>query len=182
MYAAEKNLLLGIRNRLRTATGSGGAGLSNAECDVEYDAMAPATVGHRYVAVTPGTWGRGQRHLSSGGVYDFSYSVNLVVVVRANHIPRDRTRDVFIGNLGALDELCDLCVRAVDFNYALQVAVNSLIAADTGSSTEGFIHPPVFQSATKPQEVHAEFFGGSSVKAGLMRTLTFADARRVVTR
>lgn len=65
VLTAEKNLLLAVRNTLRTLLT-----LTDVECEVELDEMAPATVGERYFAIMPGGYRPGPMHESSGGVRD----------------------------------------------------------------------------------------------------------------
>lgn len=175
MRAAEKNLLLAVRNRLRTATGSGGAGFSDAECDIEFDEMAPATQGHRYIVVMPAGWRPGPRHNTSGGVNDLIYAVDVTVIQRVANVARDRYRTT----LTALEALADLIFPVVDFNYTTLAAANTLLAAETPSSTEGFSEPLRFIGMGKPRLVSGELFGGAEPKAGLARTVSFGGARRI---
>ena len=181
MKAAEKSLLTAVRNRLRLAVLAGGAGYADNECEVEFDELAPATVGHVYVAVMPGGWAPGPRHKTCGGINDLVYGVDVLVVKRVTHIPRDRKRDVFLNNLDALTEEIDKIYSAIDFSYPLLNAANALILAATGSS-EGFMEPLNFAGVDKrPREVNPELFNDvpGKTKAGMARTIMFHGARRM---
>lgn len=185
MRAAEKNLLLATRNRLRlpiiaAAPSTGGAGFSEEECEVEYDEMTPATAGKLYCAVMPGGWKPGPRHNTSGGVNDLLYGVDILIAVRIGNVPRDRLRNVFINNLGALDEELDKIFPVVDFNEKLRVDANTLITIENGS-TEGFSENLRFVGTDqKPRLAPAEMFGSANnPSAGLMRVLHFHGARRI---
>ncbi|MEX2176194.1 MAG: hypothetical protein WD872_17665 [Pirellulaceae bacterium] len=185
MRVAEKALLLATRNRLRLAVNvafpsTGGAGFAPEECNCEFDEIAPVTAGQRYVAVMPGGWRPGHRHNTSGGVNDLLYGVDVLVVVRAAHVPRDRTRDVFVGNLGALDEELDKIFPVIDFNEHLRNDANAIIAGESGSA-EGFIENLRFVGTDpRPRLAPAELFAGRSGEvSGLMRVLHFHGARRI---
>lgn len=179
MKVAEKNLLLAVRNQLRTAALAGGAGLSEAECQIELMEMAPATQGNRYIAVMPGGWIRGPRHNSSGGVNDLVYGIDIFVATRAlSRTPRDR----MLANLTELNTLIDRIYPVLDFNYTAINAANALILADTGS-TEGFVEPLRFAAVEKrPRVVDGEVFGGTGVNAGVARTIQFHGARRITSK
>jgi hypothetical protein len=175
MLAAEKNLLLAVRNRLRSQ-----GPYTLQECEIEFDEMAPATVGNTYLAVMPAGWTPGPRHKTCGGISDLLYSVEVVVIKRITHVPRDRSRDVYFRNLRALTEDIDKVFTIIDFQYDLMNAANTLINTETGSE-EGFIEPLKFTSISpKPQLVPAEVFAGTNEdRAGLKRSIVFGGARRI---
>lgn len=183
MLASEKNLVLAVRNILRTATGSGGAGYTNAQCDVEIGDMVPPIAGDLYVAVHPGGWTKGPRHNSSGGVFDFVYSVKVTVIRRITHVPKDKTRDVYLNNSVNLAAEIDKIISVIDFNYSVMNAANALIQTET-SSTQGFHHPLVFDNVTSEPEIcGSEIFSGTREdRAGMKRTITFGMARRTTSR
>ena len=175
MKAAENNLLLAVRNELRTA-----GPYTPEQCEVEFDEQGPAIVGDTYIVVTTGGWQPGPRHQTCGGVSDLIYSVNVGVVKRAGATPRDRRRNIFFKNLASLTAEIDKIFTAVDFNYTVMNAANALILAETGS-TYGFERPLTFQGMDRqPRPVPGEFFAGTPGEnvAGLMRTITFGGARR----
>ncbi|MGH8743511.1 MAG: hypothetical protein ACREUY_04455 [Burkholderiales bacterium] len=181
MKAAEKNLMLAARNQLRLPQPTGG-GYAADQCDVEFDEMAPATVGDIYLAVIPGGWRPGPRHNTSGGVNDLVYSVLVAVVRRIGNVPRDRRRDVFLNNLNTLDDDIDKVYSALDWKYEVMNAANALILTDT-TSTQGFIEPlRLVGDVGRPRLVDAEFFGGKEGVAGMMRILPFGGARRITTK
>lgn len=175
MRMAEKNLLVAVRNALRTDHK-----WSERECEIELDEMAPATVGDLYVAVLPGGWRPGPRHNTSGGVNDLVYGVDVLVVKRVRSQPRDRMRDVFLHNLDSLDRQLDDVHESIDWSYEVMNAANELIAAETGSAY-GFSEPLRFAAMEKrPRPAPAELFGSAqTTPAGLMRAISFGGARRL---
>lgn len=188
MRLAEKALLLATRNRLRMPLNQafpsqGGAGFSDDECQVEFDHMAPATIGKRYIAVMPGGWRPGPCHNTSGGVNDLVYGVDVLVVVRVGNVARDRLRDTFLNNVGALDEQIDKLFPVIDFNESLRNDANTIIQAE-GGSTEPFIENLRFTGTdARPRLADAELFAGTTGQAaGLMRVIHFHGARRITTK
>jgi hypothetical protein len=174
VVSAEKNLLLAARNAIRTAMA-----LPETECEIEYDENAPATVGHRYLAVMPGGYRPYDVHNTSGGVRDLLYGLSVLVIVRANNVPRDRKRDVFLGNLGNLAELEEKVINGVDWTYAVMNAANTLILAETANA-QGFMEPLKFAGVdSKPRVIPAEAFGSSNGPGGLGRAVHFHGARRI---
>jgi hypothetical protein len=181
MKAAEKFLMLATRDRLRLPQPTGG-GYAENECDVEFDEMAPATVGQVYLAVLAGGWRPGPHHNKCGGVNDLVYSLSVAVVRRIGNVPRDRRRDIFLNNLNTLDDDIDRVFSVVDWKYELMNLANSLITAETQSS-EGFIEPlRLIGEVSRPRLVGAEFFGGKGDEAGMMRVIPFGGARRITTK
>lgn len=176
MLAAEKNLMLAVRDALRVA-----GPYTESECQIEMDEQAPATTGATYIVVTTGGWQPGPRHQTAGGVNDLIYAVNVGVVKRAGATPRDRRRNLFFGNLSSLNAEIDKVFTAIDFNYNVMNAANALILTETGS-TNGFIRPLTFHGMDRqPRVVPAEFFAGSPGEnaAAMMRTISFGGARRI---
>jgi hypothetical protein len=176
---AEKNLLIATRNQLRTELS-----LEDNQCNVELD-EAPATVGKFYYLVMPGGVSPGPTHNTSGGVFDLLYGVDVRVIVRATEVPRDRKRDVFIGNLGALADKLDAAIGVIDFRYELLSAANALIEAEVvpPAGEVQFVEPLKLASMDpKPIPVGGEMFGASGEGAGIMRTLRFHGARRITYR
>lgn len=179
----EAAILTAARDRLRLGIDDGGAGYSDRECDVELDEMVPAIAGKRYVAVMPGGFTPGDLHNRSGGVFDLIYSISVLVVCRINYAPRDKTRDVFLGNLANLSGECDRIIEALDFNYETNDIANGLIKT-AGGADVSFIKPLVFSGlSAKPVKADADLFGGSdNSKAGMMRTIFFTGARLITNR
>ena len=174
MLASEKNLLLAVRNRLRTV-----AQYANAICDIEFDEMAPAIIGDTYVIVMPGGWNAGPRHNTCGGVDDLVYSIRIAVVKRVTAVPRDRMRGIFYALSSSINAEFDKIHPVVDFNYTTMNAANTLITAET-ASVEGFIIPLRFSSMGPLRLVSGEMFAGTTEdRAGLMRTAVYGGARRI---
>lgn len=182
MKYGETALLLAVRNVLRLATDQGGAGFGELQCEIEYDEMAPGTVGDVYLAVMPGGWRPGPRHNSSGGVHDLVYGVDVVVIKRVGNVPRDRMRETFLSNVDSLNVEIDRIVTAIDFKYLVNTVANTLIEEKNGS-TEKFIEPLKLSGIDKrPRAAPGELFGGNDTNAGLLRTVFFHGARRITTR
>jgi hypothetical protein len=173
----EKCLLLAVRNRLRAI-----CGYADQACEVEFDEMAPGTVGTSYVAVQPGGFRAGQHQARSGTVRDYVYAVQVCVIKRVRHVPRDRLRDVFLNNLDALDAEIDAIAAAVDWKYEVTTDANALLVID-GDTAQGFHHPLVFESVdAKPRLVNPEIFAATgATAAGMARTIYFGGARRTKT-
>ncbi len=185
MKTAEKNLLLAVRNRLRTAIGSGGAGYTDAQCQIEAftDEGCPAMTADTYIVVGPLGFRPGPRHNTSGGVRDLIYSVGIFVVKRSTATPTDRERNLFALNSGSLSDEVDKCFQVIDWKYEVTAAANVLILAEA-SSSEGFIHPLVFVGADpKPKHLGPEFFQAKagSQPVGMGRLFRFDHARRITT-
>jgi hypothetical protein len=178
MRVAEKSLLLAVRDRLRTV-----CGYTEQQCQIEYDEQAPAVTGDTYIIVMTGGWSPGPRHRTSGGVNDLLYAIDIGVVKRVTSVPRDRLRNVFFRNISALTEEVDKIYEAIDFDYALLDAANTLIVEET-ESTHGFIEPLKFTSMDRrPRLVPGELFAATtSEAAGLMRVISFGGARRITTK
>lgn len=180
MRSAEKNLLLAVRNLLRTAVASGGAGYSEDQCNIETDDDAPAIQGPLYVIVGAMGWRPGPRHGTSGGVRDLIYSVSVFVAKRITSVPRDRREQAFVLGSGSLNDEIDKCFQVIDWKYEVVTAANALILKETGSQ-EGFVHPLVFSGMeARPRILPGEFFGASSESAaGMGRLVRFDGARRL---
>jgi hypothetical protein len=179
-FRAEKALLQAVRDRFRAPSDEGGGGLKPEECNIEFDEMAPATTGDRYVVVMPAGYKPGPRHGSSGGVADLLFFVDVAVVVRAANVPRDRQREAFLDNLANVAELTDLAFGVIDWQQPVIDRANQILAEE--GSTEIFIHPLVFSGIDgKPTPAAAEIFGAipGRLAAGLKRTIRFGSARRI---
>jgi hypothetical protein len=173
----EKCLLLAVRDHLRE-TCSYEAG----SCEIEFDEIAPGTVGETYVVVQAGGYRRGPHQDKSGTVRDYVYAVDVTVVKRVRHVPRDRLRDVFLNNLESLDAELDKIAAAIDWQYGVTSRANDLLDA-SGDTAQGFHHPLVFQSVdSRPRLVGPEVFAATGrTPAGMARTIHFDAARRTKT-
>jgi len=178
MRVAEKSLLLAVQERLRSV-----CAYTEAQCQIEYDEQAPAVTGDTYIIVMTGGWSPGPRHRTSGGVNDLLYAIDVGVVKRVTSVPRDRLRNVFFRNISALTAEVDKIYEAIDFNYDLLNAANSLITDETGS-TNGFMEPLKFTGMDRrPRLVPGDLFASpGSEAAGLMRVINFGGARRITTK
>jgi hypothetical protein len=176
MLAAEKSLLIAVRDRLREQ-----CGYSDRQCEVEYDEIVPAVGGDMYIVVAGGGWRPGPRHNTSGQVNDLIYAVDVCVVKRITSVPRDRRTAVYLRNLSALTEEVDKIYLALDWDYTtIMERANRIILEETGS-VEGFINPLRFMGISRrPEIVGGDMFGSTQEpNAGLMRVINFGGARRV---
>ncbi len=173
----EKCLLLAVRNQLRSA-----CGYAETACEVEFDELAPGTVGETYVIVQPGGFRRGPHQDKSGTVRDYVYAVGVTVVRRVRHVPRDRYRDVFLSNLASLDAELESIAAAVDWQYSVTTAANALLV-EGGDAAQGFNHPLTFTGVdAKPRLVDPGVFAATGHQAaGMARTIHFDGARRTKT-
>jgi hypothetical protein len=172
---AEKALLLAARDQLRSV-----GGYKEHECDIELDDMAPAIVGETYVLVTTGGITPGKYQNTAGTVADLLYAVDVTVVKRAKHVPRDRQRNVFLDNLSGFDAEFAKVFSALDWSYAVNAAANELLLQEAAVE-ERFVEPLRFASMDrKPRPANPDFFAASGNQAaGLMRTISFGGARRI---
>lgn len=175
MRQGEKALLIGVRDRLRQQ-----CGYTPETCQVEHDEMVPPTTGDLYIAVLSAGFVAGPRHRTSGGIHDFVYAVDVVIVRRITAVPHDRTRDAYLNNFGSLAEESDKVIHAVDFKYPVLDLANACLAGSP-ESEQPFIEPLKFQSVERrPRIVPGEEFAGTQDKrAGLARTISFIGARRI---
>lgn len=173
----EKCLLLAVRNRLRSE-----CDYADSACEIEFDELPPGVVGAQYVIVQPNGFRRGPHQDKSGTVRDYVYSVAVTVIKRTRHVPRDRMRDVFLHNIGALDLEIDKIAAAIDWQYTVTTAANVLLD-EAGDTAQGFHHPLVFQSVdARPRLVAPEAFAATGQQAaGMARTVFFGEARRTKT-
>lgn len=175
--ASETALLEAVRDRIRAQLA-----LRDSECEIEFDQMAPATVGVQYVVILPGGISDGPSY-SGGHVIDEIMGVDVTVIIRATSVPRDRLRGVYLRNLTSLNAVIQRVRDQIDFNYEVLAAANAIIYSETGSS-EGFIEPLRFQGLqARPSKVSGDTFAATAEPAaGLARTVYFRGARRIQAR
>lgn len=176
MLAAEKCLLLAVRERLRQE-----CGYTDRQCEIEYDEQAPAITGDLYVIVMGGGWTAGPRHHTCEQINDLVYAVDVTVLQRATSVPRDRKRSLYFERFTALTEEIDKIYQAIDWNYpTIMTNANAKIESLTGS-TYGFIDPLRFFSIERrPRLVPGDMFDSREEHAAaLARTISFGGARRI---
>lgn len=168
---SEESLLEATRDHLRRV-----CGFSEAECEVEYDELAPAEVGQLYVAVCPNGWEPGPNSSIGGGVIDEIYGIEVAVVVRSPRTPRDRKRGLFLDRLTGVNHYIRIISAAIHFNPELMQAAAALNTGTNQSYTEMF----KFAGADpKPRPVPSEFFAArpGEEQAGFLRAVRFHGAR-----
>ena len=158
------------------------------QVEVEFDELAPATVGDLYIMVIPAGVEAGPTHSTGSVVIDRVYAVDVAIVLRAPKKPRDRRREYLtdfrgttsIGSQFAGHELN--INEQIDSQNLVMTAANALILAES-LSTEGFIEPLKFAGVGPIREAPAEVFAGmpGESAAALIRTIRFRGARRMET-
>ncbi len=162
------------------------------QVEVEFDELAPATVGDLYIMVIPAGVEPGPAHNTSGGVIDKLYGVDVVMVLRVQKKPRDRRREFLTdfrgtASVGAHFARHELNINLqIDFSYDVLAAANTFILAETASA-DGFMEPLKFAGLGPIREAPAEVFAGVPSKLGkdteaLIRTIRYRGARRIENR
>jgi hypothetical protein len=162
-------------------------GIEKDNVDVTIDErFIPLITGHWHVIVMPNGRTPGSRHNPGGHIRDELFSVRVVVVMRIQNLPQDRKKKRFIEYTESLDEFMGAVKDEIDWNYKVTDLANADIAEKTGS-TEGFIHPLVWQgddSVVTP--MYEEEFGHGARSgtlrdqaAGLKRGMQFGMANRI---
>jgi len=178
-YYSETALLLAVRNRLRSQV----TAFTTDTCQIEYDELAPATVGDLYVVVLPGGITPGPVHNRSGTVVDEIIGIDVSVIIRIPGYPRDRRREKFIDASASLNAHLADVRKQIDWSYTINDDALTLITAQT-SSTEEFIIPLRFAGIeARPRLVPSEVFAAKpgETAAGLKRGIQFRGARRIQT-
>ena len=175
---SETALLLAVRERIRV-----GCGYGDAECEIEYDELAPATVGNVYVVVSPAGVVPGPCHEPSGGVVDKVFSVSVSVILKMHATPRSRTRELFLWTSCSLNKRLEQIQEELDFRHPwppVMERVNELVAWDGFQGFEERLR--LVGEDKKPRAANQELFAAGqtgSAPAGLVRSLTFGGARRI---
>ena len=180
MLVAETCLITAVRDRLRTALV-----LTDDQCNIELDDQIPAIAKDTYVAVCAAGTSPGERHSSSGGVWDLRFNVRVTVYQRTADQARDRRRNLFIDRLTGLNAMVDQVIRSVDFDYTHILA--GAAALLVGTPAEGGNYPEPFRSFaidTNVRPVYVDPYDaaampgkGADPLVGLSRGVTFQRAR-----
>lgn len=179
MLVAETALLKAVRDTLRT-----GMSLRVSQCDVELDDQLPAVAEDFYLTVMAAGCQPGERHSSSGGVWDMRYSIRVVVYQRCGHVARDRKTDLFLDLQTGLNARLDAAIRLIDNSYTLLAAAKLLLVgttAEIGEYPEPF---RAFQPDTNFRTVFTEPYNAAQMSGmpadpvvGISRGVTFNRAR-----
>lgn len=174
----ETSLLVAVRDFIRAE-----CSYAENECVIEHD--EEITIGTGGVLVIPGNTSRGPNHNGNTLVVDKIISVNVAVIISTGVMPPDRKTDVYLFHTTNLNKATEKVEDALDGRYEVINNANTLITAKT-DSTDGFIHPLLWSSSSNPREVDSSLFKQKSAfqqgTLGLMRTISFTDARRIFTR
>lgn len=177
---SQRALLLAIRDTLRQAAPNG-LGLANAECEVMFDGEPPPACGERFVAIHPGAWtGNDIEGL------DELFDAELTFTIRAAKVPRDRLGiNLLVGPTGkSLDELLE-AARALLHLDSFADQVISKANTTIGIAANGFVEPPRFRHASRPEAKGPAWFSaeahghGAQPPMGIAQTITLGGARRV---
>jgi hypothetical protein len=161
-------LTLGVVDFLRDPTV--GMSLSADETDEQILGQPPPTAGEWF----HGVHGLGFTN-DATETLDELYRFIVVVTVRSGFSPVDRDNVAVLRDLRTRAEQ----IRAkIHSSYDLMQLVNTRV----GTSANGFVEPPRFESATPPEVRGPEWFWGEGTEdppTGISITLTFGRARRV---
>lgn len=179
----EQSLLLAVRTWLRTATGSGGAGYSEAQCDIQYDEYAAAIAPDVFVCIMSGQFDGDQVQDTSGEVNDMRLGVDITVFRRMTWIARDRKTNVYLAASSALSADCSKIIDVLSWRYAVLTTANATLAAAPYSSSYGFSEPLRFAGMDgRPRGMSAAniFDSAQEDEVCMARTIRFRGARRIV--
>lgn len=172
---SESALLRAVRDRIRAH-----ADYENNHCNVEIDERAPSVAPDLYIIVWHGGVNAGPVHFDSDGDLDTVYGVNVSIAIRSTRIPRDRTRDTYIGLVGSFEVHQRNINAQIDKKIEVITAANVYITAEEPAGQQGFGIPLKFSAAGPIREAPAEIFAGfpGETAAALIRTLEYRGARR----
>lgn len=175
----EAALILAVRDKLRDNMGGT---WKDREITEDRDELAAAITGDKHIAVWPGGVRPGPFHGSSGTVRDQIVSVNVSLIQRAPRVPKDRDQELYLAYTNSMAATIWQIMEHIDWEYDVLNTANTTITAQEGGSPCGFNHPLVWTSMDNmPRQVTAEFFDGKKggeLRAGLVKRITFGDARR----
>lgn len=146
----ETELLIAFRDYIRAR-----CGLSNNDCDIEYDEYIPPTQGHAYIVITPGGLQLGDQHSPASNREDLKYTIEILVCLRIANVPPDRQRNAFTIRSGSINKRLRQVMLAVGNGYEITNAAN--LALEAGSDRGRFVEPPEFKGIDpKPREGNGE--------------------------
>lgn len=166
----------------------------------DVDEIVPATIGDHCVLVLNDGAAPTGSHSTSGGSYEVTFSIRIVIVQRLAQIPRDRLGQVlttkFLATQWSINAKFWQCVQALDFNYDVIQAANQLlhehgdkqIVLSGGEYHDGFIEPLRLETADpRPQSVDSAIFAGAprestAAHVGLRRSARLTGAKRMKSR
>jgi hypothetical protein len=180
MLEGETYVLEGVRDVLRKKLG-----LSDNQCDCEFDEQVPTIADDIYLAVIGAGCDPGPTHNSSGGVHDLIYSVQVLVINRAV-AARDKRRSIFLNRLIGINQQIANVVAAIDWQLDLMSYVNHLMYEDFPNA-EPFIHPLSLKRIdAKPRMISNEMFAGTQIGGkgttpfiAMARSVYFGNMRRI---
>ncbi len=169
-----------VVSTLQTSLTIGGLDLPASEwprITLQIDGRPEPSCGQWSISVHPGPWtNRGRDH------FDELHGVNVTINIRLAQAPTDQEGPL-IDFADGMEELCAQIIYILHESAASVMAqANLALGANAESLNNGFIEPLLFRSVSPPQYRAGDWFGGSAedYPAGLSRTITFADARRVI--
>lgn len=168
--------------QLRAPPNEGGLALPERQCGLAPDGgRPPPACGELYVGVYAG--GRTNRAPAAG--LDETYTLAVVLTLRAKRVPYDRLGEKLVVPEGGLDDWSDrirLCLGSDFHDFRVSARANALIGFDTADadSPRGFAEGLKFLGDEDPVPVGAEWFHGTPADAaGVVQRLRFGGARRV---
>ena len=174
---SESALLRAVRDQIQAH-----ASFDARQVTIEPDEQFPAVAADVHIGVMFGGVTAGPTHGTNHGASDLLYGIDIAIAMRSPKKPMDRRFDLWVDTTTSFETIQVDIDSKVDFQYAVNVAADVLILAET-SSSDGFIEPLKLASVgpirNAPPEVYAGTGGGT---AALIRTLQYRGARRIVTR
>ncbi len=165
---SQRALLLATRDHLRTKLG-----LKPEACEITFQGMPLPMSGETFFGVWEGDW-----NCQSTESLEETYGVSVTISVRLPAVPQDRQGPEILAKAGwGLMELAEQVRAAIHSNYELMDAANALIKSST---TNGFVEPLRFKNGGRNERKAGDWYAARGEKqAGMARTLTFGDAKRI---
>jgi hypothetical protein len=172
---SESALVRAVRDQIRASSS-----ITDRQCDVELDEIAPPTAGDVYILVMSAGTEAGPSHNANQGARDILYSVDVSIALRAPKVPRDRQRKLFIALTQSYEVYSGYVMDQVDFKYPVNDAANAYILAET-ASTDVFIEVLKFANSSRFRLAPAGLFLATTGEqvAAVIRTIHFRGARRL---
>jgi hypothetical protein len=182
MLDGETYVLEGVRDVLRKKLG-----LSDNQCDCEFDEQVPSIADDIYLAVIGAGCEPGPTQNTSGGVHDLVHSVQVMVINRAV-VARDRRRSIYLERLTGVNQQIANVIAAIDWQLDVLSYINHLMYLDFPTA-KPFIHCLAFKRVDpKPKMVSNELFAGTQIGGkgttpyiGMARSVYFGGMRRIQT-
>lgn len=150
---------------------------------IDQDEYAPPPAAITHIVVTSGGITPGPKHSPSGGVWDFVYAVDVIVMRRVTNVPKDRAADPWLYLADSLNTFVEAVLSALDWSEGWLERINTMLVSESANLNEQpFLKYLTFEGIdAKPQTVPGSVFGCDErePRAGIKRKIRFGGARRV---